>query len=587
MKSLLGLKIASKRISYLSLLVSLGVFLISAGPTVWAKWQINRFSLQWMQYWTKDTLRLTSGICPAVIDAATRQAMETYLQRAGEHDPLSAVHRGAVACLLGNQQEAERIWHIGSGKQDPISSLFAAITAFAHKQVLETPYAEDLAKYGYKRCTYYDEQKDIPAAIRWCEFSLAYAPRRDAAATLADLYKAQQGAPHSQDAWLLLQKQVDPDSPDYWWAAAKISTLEKDWVAAAQNYQKSAALEENQDAFEALVRAGDMWLRAQQFAQAEKAYHQALALDPTRIEAYLGIGKVYRRQKRFAKATDWFEKAREMDPEHYAPYYHLGLVARARGRYEEALSLFDEALSRKENATVLYYKAVTLDALHRRSEAIQVLSQALEIPTDPPEQWQKLLTKWQRYPDYDRDPDRWWEKGQAAEKEKDWARAASLYHEGAQMAQPPDDYRLLEREALMYRYLKEWDKAISIYEDLIRRYPDRVGAYLGRGEVDRARQQYQEAITWFNRARQIDPTDYRPLYYLGLAAYSQKQYEEALALFDRSLRLDPGKAWVLYYKAVTLDALGKRSEAQTMLERAIAAHPSPPASWITLLTRWQ
>ena len=65
----------------------------------------------------------------------------------------------------------------------------------------------------------------------------------------------------------------------------------------------------------------------------------------------------------------------------------------------EALAYFDQSLEWKpDNPGALYYKAVTLDALQRRGEAIQALSQAIAHHRKPPESWQKLLDQWQNQP---------------------------------------------------------------------------------------------------------------------------------------------------------------------------------------------
>ena len=266
----------------------------------------------------------------------------------------------------------------------------------------------------------------------------------------------------------------------------------------------------------------------------------------------------------------------------------MGLVAQAQKRHDDALAYFDQSLGLKpNNPSVLYYKATVLDALQRRSEAIETLTQALALMKKKPEGWQKLLDKWLRYPDYAQDPGRWWERGQAAEKEKDWAQAAAIYAEGAGKAQPPDDYRLLEREALMHRYLKEWDKAADLYDDLVKRYPDKIDAYLGLGETYRAQGRYEEAASWFQRARELFPDDYRPPYYLGVTALNAHEYDEALAYFDEALALKPGYVYAFYYKAQTLKAMGRVDEAIVALSQAIELHPSHPESWKEQLSQWQ
>ena len=570
-----------------------GLFLILVGPTVWARWQINRFGLQWARVWTDSTLFPGSGACSSSMNAITEQ-MRSYLQRAGGSDSLAALHQGVLACLQSDLQQAGQVWRSGSTRsRDPVLSLFAAVATFAQTpgRMIETPYAGGLGKYGYHRCIDYDERGDVAAAVRWCEFSLAYAPNKITADKLASLYEERGGKSKAQDAWKLLQEKVAPDSSDHWWAAAKIAEIEQDWAATATAYHQAARLAEGADSFDAFkgyLREGQMWLRAKEFALAEVAYRSALALYPDRVEAYLGIGEVYRAQRRYAWAVNWYKRAQKADPASCWPDYYLGLAAHDERRYQDALAFFEHSLAIKaDNASALYYKSVTLDALKRRAEAAETLAQAIANHKNPPPIWLDLQEKWRRYPVYEEDPDRWWEKGQAAERERDWAQAATFYHKGASKSLPPDDIRFLVREALMYRYLAEWDRAAAIYEDVIRRYPDRLDAYLGRGDVAQAQQQYEEAEQWFSRALAVAPEDYRPFYNLGVVLYHQERYTESLDMLTRSLALRPDHPWSLYFRAVDLNALGRSEEAIITLEQAITVHQHPPASWTSLLAQWR
>ncbi|HFD39292.1 MAG TPA: hypothetical protein ENJ31_05530, partial [Anaerolineae bacterium] len=291
-----------------------GLFLILVGPMVWARWQINRFGLQWVRAWTDSTLFPGSGACSSNMNAITDQ-VRLYLQRAKGSDSLAALHRGVLACLQRDLQQAGQVWRSGATQsRDPVLSLFAAVATLAQMpgRTVETPYAAGLGKYGYHRCIDYDEQGDVATAVRWCEFSLAYAPNKTTADKLASLYKERGGEPKAQDAWELLQKKVAPDSSDHWWAAAKIAEIEQDWTTAATAYHRAARLAEGADSFDAFkgyLREGQMWLRAKEFALAAVAYRSALALYPDKVEAYLGIGEVYRAQRRYTWAVNWYKRA--------------------------------------------------------------------------------------------------------------------------------------------------------------------------------------------------------------------------------------------------------------------------------------
>ena len=139
----------------------------------------------------------------------------------------------------------------------------------------------------------------------------------------------------------------------------------------------------------------------------------------------------------------------------------------------------------------------------------------------------------------------------------------------------------------MWRYLEQPEQAGSIYHDLVSRYPDRMDAYIGLGDLARERSAWNEAMRWYKKAWQGAPDHYVPPYYLGLTAYYAKRYQEALEYLNRSLVLNPRTPWTWYFKALSLKALERDQDAVAALEKAIALYKSPPADWVKVLKQWQ
>ncbi|MCD6290191.1 MAG: tetratricopeptide repeat protein [Anaerolineae bacterium] len=561
--------------------------LILSTPAIWAAGLINAFDIELARQWTMDTVAPSqSKGCQPGDDVRMLQRMRIWLDYARDHDSRRAFHQGALACLSGDTAAAETAWRQDKG--DTLTTLFAAIAAFANGHMLDTPFADKISEYGSTRGVWSEHNQDIDTAIRWYDLALAYEPNAETAGRLAHLYHTRGDGEQERAVWQRTADAIPADRPDHWEALARLAYLEKDWPAAAQAYRQEAELVEPEDAYRLWMQSGSMWLRAKEYEQAQDAFRHALVLDPSRVDAYISMGETFRYQRQYDQAAEWYRRAQQADLNHYAPPYYLGLVARAQQRYDVAIAYFDQSLTLKpHNAWVLYYKAVTLDAMGRRGDAANVLAQAISQYEKPPESWLRLQDRWRRYPTHDSDPDHWWTLGREMESAREWAEAARLYHKGAELVYPPDDYRLLNREALMRRYLKEWEKAKAIYRDLIRRYPDRMDAYLGLGEVYRARKEYAQAAYWYHRAKEADPDSYAPDFYLGLTSHAQKRYEDALRYYQASLALRPGNPWVIYYKAQTLWTMGHHDDAIQALQEAIHHYKNPPKSWQSLLEKWQ
>lgn len=531
-------------------------FLVLITPTLRAKVDLNLFNRNVIRLWGLGPRPLASGFCVESADKHSLQKLDAMAKRIAKHDDLQSLHQGMVACLKGDSHAAEEIWlkrEKGTVPTPFINTYWAALTAFTANRRIQTPIAANLGNYakgtGYQ-LTHQGKEKD---AVIWYQFAFLYSPSVSIAKSLTNLYKKYGEDARRKDVWQQLADETDTQTSDHWWALGQVAELNKDWENAIVDYKRGVTMPD---------------------------------ADVFRFD--MRLGQLYLSQKQYPQASRWFRLASQEKPQSAQPYYFLGLTERGQKQYTKALSYFDQALQQNPlDANSAYYKAITLDNLGRRAEAIDLLSKTIDSRSKPAKSWQNQLAKWQRYPDYYQDPDRWWQKGHEAEKDKEWEKAAAIYHEGVSKALPPDDYRLLKREALMYRYLQKWNKAADIYENMITRYPDKIDGYLGRGEMARVQKQYDEAERWFVRAQKVAPDDYRPPYYLGLIARSQQRYEKALTLFESSLAQKPDNPGVLYYKAVTLDKLGRRAEASETLKKAIAASPHPPESWNNLLQQWQ
>ncbi len=524
------------------------------------------------------------------------------VQRALHHLALAARHLpnetvltllGRAYCRSGQWERALTVWRqvlsINPWRDDV--AFFLAVVGLAHGQSVDVPYPERAARMVVHWV------RDLPTqqpdkVLPWYQVAFRLWPRAKIAATLAGIYQQRKNAEHARQVWQQVVTATPGTSPDHWWAKAELALLDKDKELAARYFAEAARLYEragkSTDAYFLYLRSGDLWQQARVWEKSAQSYRDALRLKPQSLDVYLKLGHLYQHQKAYEQALHWYREGERRVPYSYTPLYYQALTLQEMGRYEDALHSLDLALAKNPQAYwVLYAKATLLAQMDRRSEAVPVLEKAIELHPSHPARWKELKARWERYPNKRLDPDYWFERGRFQEKKRLWRTAASFYHYGARLAFPPDDYPLLLREALMWRYLRQWDRAITIYEDLIIRYPGRPDAYLELGEVYRRQGKYDEAFRWFYEAHERAPDKPHPLYYMGLARLGAKQYEDALKYFEQAIALNPQNAWYWYYKAVTLKALGRKQEAISALKRALSLHAHPPSSWPQTLREWQ
>jgi tetratricopeptide (TPR) repeat protein len=86
--------------------------------------------------------------------------------------------------------------------------------------------------------------------------------------------------------------------------------------------------------------------------------------------------------------------------------------------------------------------------------------------------------------------------------------------------------------------------------------------------------QYQEAITWYDKALSIDPNNIEALNYKGVALSNLGKNEEAINWYDKALAIDPNNVNVLNNKGVALSNLGKNEEAINWYDKALSIDPN-------------
>jgi tetratricopeptide (TPR) repeat protein len=88
----------------------------------------------------------------------------------------------------------------------------------------------------------------------------------------------------------------------------------------------------------------------------------------------------------------------------------------------------------------------------------------------------------------------------------------------------------------------EYDQAISDYNKVIQINPKNAYAYLKRGDAYYNKKDYDPAISDFSKSIEINPNDARSYRYRGDAYNMENRYEMAIQDYDKAIRINPGDA---------------------------------------------
>jgi tetratricopeptide (TPR) repeat protein len=125
----------------------------------------------------------------------------------------------------------------------------------------------------------------------------------------------------------------------------------------------------------------------------------------------------------------------------------------------------------------------------------------------------------------------------------------------------------LNSHDLIIRQFSRYEQVLTA--DLaIHKNPDDAGAYVNKGNVLFNLKEYEEALAAYEQATQVDNDNADIYIYKGDVLMKLQRYEEALINYEQAIQLKPNPADAFYKKGHALKRLGKLEEAQLAYETA-------------------
>jgi lipoprotein NlpI len=118
-----------------------------------------------------------------------------------------------------------------------------------------------------------------------------------------------------------------------------------------------------------------------------------------------------------------------------------------------------------------------------------------------------------------------------------------------------------------------WKDSITLWDDVINKYPDLKDAFCNRGSAYGELGQWDKAIVDYSRMIEIDPKDRDGYYSLGVAYANLGQWDKAITNYSRAIELDPEYPKAYYNQGVAFYNLGQIDKAIANYTRAIEIDP--------------
>ncbi|MEA3443656.1 MAG: tetratricopeptide repeat protein [Bacteroidota bacterium] len=129
--------------------------------------------------------------------------------------------------------------------------------------------------------------------------------------------------------------------------------------------------------------------------------------------------------------------------------------------------------------------------------------------------------------------------------------------------------------------IQVWSKDISLWNDVLEKYPNQAEALNNRGFAWYFKNEPQKAIDDYNKAIKIDPGFSTSYVNRGTLLMKNNQYETALKDFNKALELFPEHATAYINRAIILNRQGKKQEALSDFNLAIRYDPVMEEAYIS------
>jgi tetratricopeptide (TPR) repeat protein len=368
--------------------------------------------------------------------------------------------------------------------------------------------------------------------------------------------QAQQALPWfaKTEANLRLQKQPIPAELHAAYARCLAATRQLG-PAVAQMKQAAAAAPRNAELQDEL---GSIYAQQQDWPDAQRAFHAALAVDPALATAHFHLGITLQAEQQ-PGAVEELSKAYQLAPRNISIALAYAQRLTEQGDDQQAIPVLRAAVELDSHSTAAAYQlGLALQRANQIDQAIPLLQIAAADPGNP-----DALTNF----------------GMAlcqAQRAKD---AVPILQRA--VSATPQNPAAHENLAAAYIQLSQFDDAVAQLRAALALTPDAAQLHYNLGLALKMKDDNADAIPEFEKAESLNPSASEPPYALGLLYLQAGRYPDAARELSASLKLQPanGEGWATL--GSVYNHLDQLPEAATALQEAIRQRPDQPDPYLT------
>ncbi len=261
---------------------------------------------------------------------------------------------------------------------------------------------------------------------------------------------------------------------------------------------------------------------ANRLDDAEKAYREAVRLDPNNLRALGGLALLLGGKGSFSEAEKLCKKVFDINPDITTIWELYGLLLSSDiNRYEEAEKAYRKAIEIDPNRVSTWEALGYLYTIHfnRPEEAEKAYRKAIEIDPDKASTWEVLGYLYTRY------------LNRPEEAEKAYRKAVEI--------DPDNAYNWGNLGSLLYVGLKKYNESEKALRKAIDLDPNLVIALGGLAFLLDDLERYEEAESYYKRVLKISQKDSLILFQLSELYRKTSRFEESEQTYYKVLEVDP------------------------------------------------
>ena len=321
------------------------------------------------------------------------------------------------------------------------------------------------------------------------------------------------------------------------------------------------------------------------------AYKRALDADPSNPNRWLLVGNIHREMGKSATAIKYYNKAVELQPDVPVPYMNLGAAYSDIGQLDKAIRYTVKAISLQPELETAHMNLV---AFYRKTgqleKAIEHLKKAAVLrPKDATTH--EHLAEMYRDAGQNEKATRHLEKAIALRPghTRTLVNLAVACSDAGQndraiellkvaVALQPEFAAVYVNLGAVYSKIGQYDTGIQYLSKAIELQPDDPFAYQSLGLISRVQGRYPLAIKYLKKALELQKGRGRLQTYLniGNTYHDMGEREKAISYFQKAIQLDPNHANAHLLLGMTYRALNRGEAARVQFKKVLKLEPNHP-----------